>query len=372
MRSPSSSLFSPRPPIYALHGRRSARYCACVYAILARSASLFRLRCMMICSCEEHKVGEYRQVQREGLKMPKSRRLPGSVRAPPLPQLSRPRRNFSRPTWRRTMISNMAKRQYLTSPPKISTMPPGVPYIVGNEAAERFSYYGMNSILTIFMTKYLMDKMGHLSLMQPAPGRSVVSHFCFRSLFSSDFRRDSGRCCLWKILGGFWSVDCLLRRARHPGPDGHGRRPRDRAAILARCRAAVDRDWRRRNKTVRFDQRGRSVRRNEQASPDPRFQLVLFFDQRRFGLFDLADSLAAGAVSAAPAGSIAKLPPSVVGFLESPRLHSPDIAFGLPGIFMAIATLVSGWVARSLSIFRRSGCGLTRAKSLTGKPAKFS
>jgi len=26
-------------------------------------------------------------------------------------------------------------------------MPPGVPYIVGNEAAERFSYYGMNSIL---------------------------------------------------------------------------------------------------------------------------------------------------------------------------------------------------------------------------------
>src|SRR5207253_10395530 len=62
----------------------------------------------------------------------------------------------------------MAKSQYLTSPPKISTMPPGVPYIVGNEAAERFSYYGMNSILTIFMTKYLLDKMAHLSVMQPA------------------------------------------------------------------------------------------------------------------------------------------------------------------------------------------------------------
>ena len=29
----------------------------------------------------------------------------------------------------------MAKDQYLTSPPKISTMPPGVPYIVGNEGA---------------------------------------------------------------------------------------------------------------------------------------------------------------------------------------------------------------------------------------------
>ena len=29
----------------------------------------------------------------------------------------------------------MAKSEFLTSPPKIATMPPGVPYIVGNEAA---------------------------------------------------------------------------------------------------------------------------------------------------------------------------------------------------------------------------------------------
>src|ERR1700682_6351213 len=62
----------------------------------------------------------------------------------------------------------MAMQKYLTSPPKINTMPPGVPYIIGNEAAERFSYYGMNSILTIFMTKYLTAKMGNMSTMQPA------------------------------------------------------------------------------------------------------------------------------------------------------------------------------------------------------------
>src|ERR671934_2702365 len=61
----------------------------------------------------------------------------------------------------------MANDKYLTSPPKITTMPPGVPYIIGNEAAERFSYYGMNGILTIFMTKYLMDKMGNLAVMPP-------------------------------------------------------------------------------------------------------------------------------------------------------------------------------------------------------------
>ncbi len=34
-------------------------------------------------------------------------------------------------------------------------MPPGIPYIVSNEAAERFSYYGMRTILVVFMAKYL-------------------------------------------------------------------------------------------------------------------------------------------------------------------------------------------------------------------------
>jgi POT family proton-dependent oligopeptide transporter len=41
----------------------------------------------------------------------------------------------------------MAKYKYATTPPNISGMPPGVPYIIGNEAAERFSFYGMRSIL---------------------------------------------------------------------------------------------------------------------------------------------------------------------------------------------------------------------------------
>jgi POT family proton-dependent oligopeptide transporter len=36
-----------------------------------------------------------------------------------------------------------------------NTMPSGIPYIVGNETAERFSYYGMKAILTIFMVNYL-------------------------------------------------------------------------------------------------------------------------------------------------------------------------------------------------------------------------
>jgi POT family proton-dependent oligopeptide transporter len=54
----------------------------------------------------------------------------------------------------------MAEAKYLTAPLKTDKMPPGVPYIVGNEAAERFSYYGMNGILVIFMTQYLLTAQG--------------------------------------------------------------------------------------------------------------------------------------------------------------------------------------------------------------------
>ena len=41
-------------------------------------------------------------------------------------------------------------------------MPPGIPWIIGNEAAERFSFYGMRTILVVFMAKYLylMDGAG--------------------------------------------------------------------------------------------------------------------------------------------------------------------------------------------------------------------
>src|SRR5437660_12770526 len=43
---------------------------------------------------------------------------------------------------------------------------------------------------------------------------------------------------------------------------------------------------------------------------------------------------------AASDGFIDKLPPSINSFLESPRLPSPDIAFGLPGAFMPSRTLI--------------------------------
>jgi POT family proton-dependent oligopeptide transporter len=44
---------------------------------------------------------------------------------------------------------------YASNAIQTSGMPPGIPYIIGNEAAERFSFYGMRTILTVFMVNYL-------------------------------------------------------------------------------------------------------------------------------------------------------------------------------------------------------------------------
>ena len=50
---------------------------------------------------------------------------------------------------------------YRTSPADIEGMPPGVPHIIGNEAAERFSFYGMKAVLAVFMVQYLHLMDGH-------------------------------------------------------------------------------------------------------------------------------------------------------------------------------------------------------------------
>ena len=61
--------------------------------------------------------------------------------------------------------------KYLTAPVTRSDMPGGIPYIVGNEAAERFSFYGMRAILVVFMTQYLVDSSGALDVMSEAEAK---------------------------------------------------------------------------------------------------------------------------------------------------------------------------------------------------------
>ena len=50
---------------------------------------------------------------------------------------------------------------YRTSPADQEGMPSGVPHIIGNEAAERFSFYGMKAMLAVFMVDYLHLMDGH-------------------------------------------------------------------------------------------------------------------------------------------------------------------------------------------------------------------
>src|SRR5260370_31239178 len=129
----------------------------------------------------------------------------------------------------------MATEKYLTSPPKISTMPPGVPYIVGNEAAERFSYYGMNSILTIFMTKYLLDKMVHLSVTPPSNAEAWYHTFVSALYFLPIFGAVLADAVFGKFRVVFWLsiVYCggHATLALISSPVGHAIEPRDFLAV---------------------------------------------------------------------------------------------------------------------------------------------
>ncbi len=71
----------------------------------------------------------------------------------------------------------MSQSKYLTAPPATDKLPKGVPYIIGNEAAERFSFYGMRSILAVFMTKHLLDATGAAAPMSDDEAKVWVHNF---------------------------------------------------------------------------------------------------------------------------------------------------------------------------------------------------
>ncbi|MCY3566487.1 MAG: MFS transporter, partial [Gammaproteobacteria bacterium] len=59
----------------------------------------------------------------------------------------------------------MALTAYRTAPVVSPDMPRGIPYIIVNDITERFSFYGVRAILVIFMTQYLMSGDGQLATM---------------------------------------------------------------------------------------------------------------------------------------------------------------------------------------------------------------
>ena len=68
--------------------------------------------------------------------------------------------------------------KYLDKPIQTIKIPKGIPYIISNEAAERFSFYGMKAILVVYMTQYLHTAEGETNLSE----ESAKAYF---HLFSS-------------------------------------------------------------------------------------------------------------------------------------------------------------------------------------------
>ena len=60
---------------------------------------------------------------------------------------------------------------YTTAPVPSKKWPAGISYIIGNEAAERFSFYGMKGILVVFMTAHLLNSQGQADYMSEADAK---------------------------------------------------------------------------------------------------------------------------------------------------------------------------------------------------------
>ena len=264
----------------------------------------------------------------------------------------------------------MAKNQYLTSPPKITTMPPGVPYIIGNEAAERFSYYGMNSILTIFMTKYLLDKMGHLSVMPPAAAEawyhtfvSVLYLLPLVGAILADAVFGKFKVVLWLSI-----VYCLghLTLALMGSSVAHAIEPRYLLAIGLILIALGAGGIKPCVSTNVGDQFGET---NQHLLTRVFNWFYFSINAGSFISTLLIPWLLEPYTASADFRSSS---PSMAAFLESPRLHRPDIAFGLPGVFMAIAT-VFFWAGRKKFVhIPPAGMRNMRRRFSTRKPLRLS
>ena len=98
----------------------------------------------------------------------------------------------------------MAASPLLTAPIKTDKMPPGIPYIIGNEAAERFSFYGMRAILVVFMTQYLRDSSGMLSPMNEAEATGWYHLFLSSNYFFPIFGAILADAFIGKYRTIFW------------------------------------------------------------------------------------------------------------------------------------------------------------------------
>ncbi len=87
------------------------------------------------------------------------------------------------PIFPQSLPTRMAAAKYQTAPVETTRMPPGVPYIIGNEAAERFSFYGMRAILVVVRTEYLVGALGQPERLTDAVAYGWVHLFVASAYF---------------------------------------------------------------------------------------------------------------------------------------------------------------------------------------------
>jgi POT family proton-dependent oligopeptide transporter len=206
-----------------------------------------------------------------------------------------------------------AKSGWQTTPYPISTMPPGIPFIVGNEAAERFSFYGMKAILTVFMTQYLLDSDDNLAPMNDNDAKFWVHTFVMAAYFTpllgaflADWLFGKYRTILWlSILYCFGHLALALDETRVGLAVGLSLIALGTGAIKPCVSAHVGDQFGKRNSHLL---------------------------SKVFGWFYIAINLGA-----------------FLSTLLTPLLlenFGPQVAFGVPGVLMAIATVLF-WMGRN-------------------------
>ncbi len=215
----------------------------------------------------------------------------------------------------------MSTKRYATAPHETERMPPGIPYIVGNEAAERFSFYGMKAILTVFMTQYLINSSGALDPLSPTDAKiwmanfvSAVYLFPIIGAVLSDWLLGKYRVILWLSC-----VYCVghIAMALVDIPQVTGIEPRTMLAIALGLIAVGSGGIKPCVSSHVGDQFGRQ---NQHLLPRV-FQW--FYFSINFG--------------------------STISTFLTPLLlfyYGPAVAFGVPGVLMGIATLTF-WLGRN-------------------------
>jgi proton-dependent oligopeptide transporter, POT family len=228
----------------------------------------------------------------------------------------------------------MAKYEYLTAPLKTDRMPPGVPYIVGNEAAERFSYYGMNGILVVFMTQYLLSSQGQPDHMTDAQADAWYHTFVSCLYFLPVFGAVLGDAILGKyrtililsVVYCFGHLALAIDHTRLGLTIGLGLIALGAGGIKPCVSANVG------------DQFGAS---NQHLLP--RIFSWFYFSINFGSAFSTVLIPWMLDPYQVPAQQAARWPAWVVWVVE--KVHGPDIAFGTPGILMFIATIIF-WLGR--------------------------